>query len=95
MSEEQKAPDVPPDRLSIVPNSKYYDEEKLGRGVAIRFRGTQRRNVQEYCISEGWVLMQAGKTVDRMGRPLTIKAKGPVEAWFEDLGEDPPVAKAE
>ena len=54
----------------------------------------RRTNIEEYCISEGWVRVQAGKTVDRSGRPLTIKLSGPVEAWFEDLGDDAPVAKA-
>jgi hypothetical protein len=87
-------PDVPPDRLSINPMSRYYDEELLRRGVGIRFKGKKRTNVQEYCISEAWVTMAIGKTVDRRGMPLTVKSKGPVEAWFEDLGDEPPVASA-
>ena len=66
----------------------------LQRGVGIRFKGVVRTNVEEYCISEGWVRVQAGKTMDRKGQPLTLKLNGPVEAWFEDLGEDAPVAKA-
>jgi len=53
-----------------------------------------RTNVEEYCISEGWVRVQAGKTMDRKGQPLTLKLSGSVEAWYEDLGENPPVAKA-
>jgi len=53
----------------------------------------QRHNVDEYCISEGWVRVQAGRTMDRHGQPLTIKLTGEVEAWYEDLGEDAPVAK--
>ncbi|MBD3730608.1 MAG: DUF3297 family protein [Sphingomonadales bacterium] len=86
--------DVPPDRLAINPRSDWFDAEKLQRGVGIRFKGTVRTNVEEYCISEGWVRVQAGKTMDRKGNPLTLKLSGPVEAWYEDLGEDAPVAKA-
>ncbi len=86
--------DVPPDRLSVNPRSNLFDEEKLRRGVGIRFKGVERTNIEEYCISEGWVRVQAGKSLDRKGQPLTIKLTGPVEAWYEDLGENPPVAKA-
>ncbi|GEO01299.1 hypothetical protein NSE01_31310 [Novosphingobium sediminis] len=86
-------PDVPPDRLAINPRSPYFDAEKLRRGIGIRFKGTVRRNVEEYSISEGWVRVQAGKTMDRKGNPLTLKLSGPVEAWYEDLGDDAPVAK--
>jgi hypothetical protein len=85
--------DVPPDRLSINPRSDWFDADKLQRGVGIRFKGVQRHNVDEYCISEGWVRVQAGRTMDRKGNPLTIKLTGPVEAWYEDLGDDAPVAK--
>lgn len=86
--------DVPPDRLSVNPRSDFFDAEKLQRGIGIRFKGRERTDIEEYCISEGWVRVQAGKTVDRKGNPLTIKLNGPVEAWYEDLGENPPVAKA-
>ena len=89
------APDVPPDRLAIQPRSEYFDADKLQRGVGIRFKGRQRKDIEEYCISEGWVRVQAGKTMDRKGRPLTLKLSGPVEAWYEDLGDEPPVAKAD
>jgi len=82
-----------PDRLSVDPNSPYYNADILSRDVGIRFKGVQRHNVDEYCISESWVRVQAGRTMDRKGNPLTIKLTGPVEAWFEDLGEDAPVAK--
>ena len=96
MSEEQtSAPDVPPDRLAISPRSPHFDADKLQRGVGIRFKGVVRTNVEEYCISEGWVRVQAGKSRDRYGQPLTIKLSGSVEAWYEDLGEDPPVAKVD
>ncbi|WP_082355956.1 DUF3297 family protein [Novosphingobium sp. AAP83] len=85
--------DVPPDRLAINPRSPFFDEEKLRRGIGIRFKDVVRTNVEEYCISEGWVRVQAGKAMDRKGNPLTLKLNGTVEAWFEDLGEGAPVAK--
>ena len=85
--------DTPPDRLSLDPRSEHFDADKLQRGIGIRFKGVQRHNVDEYCISEGWVRVQAGRTMDRRGQPLTIKLTGPVEAWYEDLGDEPPVAK--
>ncbi len=89
------AADVPPDRLAIDPGSEHFDGEKLQRGVGIRFKGVERTNVEEYSISGGWVRVQAGKTMDRKGRPLTIKLNGPVEAWYQDLGDDAPVARKE
>ncbi|APE27113.1 DUF3297 family protein [Aurantiacibacter gangjinensis] len=92
---DDKTTDTPPDHLSIDPRSEHFDADILQRGVAIRFKGRERTDIEEYSISEGWVRVQAGKTVDRKGRPLTIKLNGPVEAWFEDLGEDAPVAKAD
>jgi hypothetical protein len=85
---------VPPDHLAIDPASPHFDAEILRRGIGIRFKGVVRTNIEEYSISEGWVRVQAGKTMDRRGKPLTLKLNGPVEAWFEDLGEDAPVAKA-
>ncbi|RGP39914.1 hypothetical protein BPTFM16_00189 [Altererythrobacter insulae] len=92
MSEETKN-DTPPDRISVNPRNEHFDAEKLQRGIGIRFKDRVRTDIEEYCISEGWVRVQAGKTVDRRGNPLTIKLTGPVEAWFEDLGDNPPVAK--
>ena len=95
-SAEAAAPDttdVPPDRLAIDPASPHFDADKLERGIGIRFKDTERNNVEEYSISEGWIRVQAGRTLDRKGRPLTLKLSGPVEAWFKDLGEDAPVAK--
>jgi len=88
----QTGPDLPPDHLSVNPESPHFNGELLRRGVGIRFKGTIRTDVEEYSISEGWVRVQAGKTVDRRGRPLLIKLTGEVEAWFEDLGEDAPIA---
>lgn len=96
MTEETKAAgaDTPPDHLSINPMSPNFDGDLLSRGVGIRFKGEIRTTVEEYCISEGWIKVQAGKARDRKGNPLLIKLSGPVEAWFEDLGDDAPVAKA-
>jgi hypothetical protein len=85
--------DVPPDRLAINPRSPHFDAEKLQRGIGIRFKDLVRTNVEEYSISEGWIRVQAGKTKDRHGQPLTVKLSGPVEAWYEDLGDDAPVAR--
>ena len=76
--------DTPPDRLSNNPASPFYDEAVLRRGIGIRFKGVEKTNVEEYCISEGWVRMAIGKTVDRRGNPMTMKLSGPVEAWFHD-----------
>ena len=76
--------DTPPDRLSVDPASPYFDEALLARGVGIRFKGAEKTNVEEYCISEGWVRLAAGKARDRQGNQITIKLKGPVEAWFKD-----------
>lgn len=81
--------DTPPDHLSIDPTSPHFNVDVLRRGVGIKFRGIQRRDVEEYSISEGWVRVQAGKTVGRNGKPLLIKLNGPVEAWFEQADEDP------
>ena len=75
--------DTPPDHLSIDPSSPYFDQPALERGVGIRFKGVERKDVEEYSISEGWIRVALGKKVDRRGRPLTIKLTGEVEAWFE------------
>ena len=75
--------DTPPDRLSVNQSSPFFNEEVLMRGIGIRFKGVQRRDVEEYSVSEGWIKVQIGKKVDRKGQPLTITLKGPVEAWFE------------
>lgn len=75
----------PPDHLSTNPRSPHFDMEVLKRGIGIRFKDRVRTDVEEYCISEGWIRVAAGKTRDRHGQPLTIKLTGPVEAWFEDV----------
>ena len=76
--------DTLPDRLSVNPNSPYYDEAVLARGVGIRFKGVEKTNVEEYCVSEGWVRLSAGKALDRAGNPITVKLKGPVETDFRE-----------
>lgn len=73
-----------PDRLSTDPSSPYFDEELLQRGVGIRFRGQEKTNVEEYCVSEGWVRVSLGKATDRRGRPLTMKLTGPVEPYLRE-----------
>lgn len=73
-----------PDRLSTNPNSPYYDEELLKRGIGIRFKGAEKTNVDEYCVSEGWIRVAAGNARDRRGNPLTILLKGPVEPYLRD-----------
>ena len=75
-------PDTPPDRLSNDPRSRFYDASLLERGIGIRFKGVERQDVEEYCISEGWIRVAMGKALDRRGQPITIKLSGPVEAWF-------------
>lgn len=75
---------TPPDRLSVNPRSPHYDEATLERGIGVRFNGIERHNVEEYCISEGWVRLPVGKSLDRRGNAMTMKAKGTVEVWFLD-----------
>ena len=79
--------DTPPDRLSADPTSPFYDAALLERGVGIRFKGVEKTNVEEYCVSEGWVRLAAGNTKDRKGRPLTVKLKGEVVPYFRDGAE--------
>jgi hypothetical protein len=74
--------DSPPDRLCVDPASPYYDEAALVRGVGIRFKGKERFDVEEYCLSEGWIRAPVGKTRDRKGNLLTMKLTGDVEAYF-------------
>src|SRR5215472_1821658 len=76
--------DALPDRLSVDPRSPYYNAEVLARDVGIRFKGVEKTNVEEYCVSEGWVRVTAGNAKDRHGNPLTIKVHGAVEPYFRD-----------
>lgn len=80
----------PPDHMSNDPRSKFHDPTVLERGIGIRFNGVERHNVDEYCISEGWVRLPFGKSLDRRGQPMTMKMQGKVEAWFldESNGDD-------
>ena len=73
-----------PDRLCASPKSPFYDEALLERGVGIRFNGTEKTNVEEYCVSEGWIRVAVGKTVDRYGNAMTTKLKGTVEPYLKD-----------
>ena len=79
--------DTPPDRLSLDPRSGFYDEALLSRGVGIKFNGEEKTNVIEYSVSEGWIRVAAGRSRDRFGQPMTIKLKGRVEPYYEDLNQ--------
>ena len=82
-----------PDHLSLDPRSPHFNQELLERGVRIRFNGVEKTNVEEYCVSEGWIRVAAGRSRDRFGNPMTIKLKGSVEPFFGDptdpVAEDP------
>lgn len=80
--------ETPPDRLSLNPRSQFFDADLLRRGVGIRFKGRERTDVEEYCVSEGWIRVAAGKSLDRHGQPMTIKLQGEVEPYFDDAGGD-------
>jgi hypothetical protein len=72
-----------PDRLCVDPDSPFHDADLLAKGVGVRFKGEEKTNVEEYCISEGWVRLAVGNRVDRRGKALTVKLQGPVEAWIK------------
>jgi hypothetical protein len=76
--------DTPPDRLAMDPRSKFHDAAVIERGVGVRFKGEEKTNVEEYCISEGWVRLPFGKSLDRRGNAMTIKVSGEVVAYFHD-----------
>jgi hypothetical protein len=76
--------DTLPDRLSTNPNSPHYNAELLERGIGVRFKGVEKTNVEEYCISEGWVRLSVGAAKDRFGNPMTVKLQGPVEVYFRE-----------
>lgn len=75
-----------PDRLSLNPRSPHFDQDVLEQGVGIRFNGGERTNVEEYCVSEGWIRVAAGRSLDRYGQPMTVKLKGKVEPYIK--GDD-------
>ncbi len=79
--------DTPPDRLAIDPQSPYHDADVLARGVGVRFKGVEKTNVDEYCVSEGWVRLSVGTTVNRQGKPITVKLNGEVEPYFRDADD--------
>jgi hypothetical protein len=75
-----------PDRLSVNPASAFYNEELLSQDVGILFNGKEKINVEEYCISEGWIKVTAGAAKDRFGNPMTITLKGKVEPFIKNAG---------
>ena len=81
MNESTERPSLP-DRLCVDPHSKHHRPEIFEHAIGIRLNGKERFDVEEYCISEGWVKVPAGKTLDRKGRPLLIRLKGKVEAFY-------------
>ena len=76
-----------PDHLSTDPRSPHYNADVLAREIGIRFNGAEKTNVEEYCVSEGWIRLAAGKAKDRFGNPLTIKLKGTGEPYFREKKE--------
>jgi Protein of unknown function (DUF3297) len=74
-------PDLP-DHLSVDPRSPHFNAAVCEHAIGIRFNGKERQDVEEYCVSEGWVKVPAGRTLDRKGRPMLIKLKGTVEAYY-------------
>ena len=79
-----------PDRLSVDPNSPHYDEAVLSHDVGIKFDGKEKTNVEEYCVSEGWIKVAAGTAKDRFGRPMTIRLRGVVEPYLRGAAVEEP-----
>jgi hypothetical protein len=73
-----------PDRLSTDAASPHYDAAVLEHDIVVRFNDVDRHDVDEYCLSEGWIKVAAGKTLDRRGKPLLIKLKGRVEVLYRE-----------
>ena len=73
-----------PDHLSVDPRSPHHVAAVFEHQVGIRINGKERSDVAEYCISEGWVKVPAGKTVDRKGNPMLIRIKGSVEVFYKE-----------
>ena len=71
-----------PDRLAANPRSPFHNKALLDQGIGIKFNGAEKTNVEEYCVSEGWIRVAVGKTLDRQGKPLTIKLNGKVEPYL-------------
>lgn len=72
-----------PDRLSVDPDSPFHDADLLAKGIGVRFKGEDKTNVEEYCVSESWVRLAVGNRVDRRGKALTVKLQGPVEPYIK------------
>ena len=85
---DKTSKDTPPDRLSLDPRSPHFDESLLERGVGIKFNDSEKTKVIEYSISEGWIRVAAGRSLDRYGQPMTIKLKGKVAPYFERPAQD-------
>ena len=83
---ESVAPTTLPDRLSLDPRSPHFDGDTLQQGVRINFNGVEKTNVEEYCVSEGWIKVAAGRSRDRKGNPMTLKLKGVVEPFVGTAG---------
>jgi hypothetical protein len=79
---------TPPDRLSVDPDSPFHDAEILAKGVGVVFKGVEKTNVDEYCVSEGWVRLSVGTSVGRSGKPITIKLSGEVVPYFKDSANE-------
>lgn len=79
----------PPDRLCAHEKSPHYNAQLIERGVGIRFNGVERNDVEEYCVSEGWIKVAVGRRMDRHGRPMTFKLTGKVEPFFRDQSAAP------
>ena len=84
-----------PDRLSLDPRSPHFNQDILEKGVGIRFNGKERTNVEEYCVSEGWIKVAAGRSLDRYGRPMMLTLKGNVEPYIEGDEKGPDADSAE
>jgi hypothetical protein len=82
---EAQTPQRPalPDHLSVDPASPHHIAAVFEHQIGIRLNDKERNDVEEYCISEGWIKVPAGKTLDRKGRPVLIKLKGRVEAFYK------------
>ena len=80
--------DTPPDHLCANERSRHYDAAALERGIGVRFKGVEKDNVEEYCVSEGWVRVSVGRAKDRRGNPMTLKLVGKVEVYFRDTARD-------
>ena len=89
MTSKAATTDTPPDHLSLDPRSAHFDQSILERGIGIRFNGTEKTNVEEYSVSEGWIRVAAGRSRDRFGNPMTVKLKGVVEPYYEDRADEP------